>query len=99
MADAAPRIEDLPHLRRIIRDELERAGREGLGCLFLEGCVRTADRALVDEQVRAVLAAEPGCRLISAHATPAGYLLNLGRVGVEPTRTAGTETDRSSLPP
>ena len=77
----APRVEGLPHLRRIIGEEMERAKREGLGCLYLDGCLRSADRALVDEQVGALLAAEPGCRLISTHPTPAGYWLNLGRVG------------------
>lgn len=77
----APRVEGLGHLRRIISDEMERARREGLGCLFLDGCLRAGDRALVDEEVGALLAAEPGCRLISAHPTPAGYCLNLGRVG------------------
>ena len=32
MADA-PRVQGLAHLRRIIRDEVERARREGMGCL------------------------------------------------------------------
>jgi hypothetical protein len=47
MADAS-RVEGLPHLRRILAEEAARAEREGLGCLYLAGCLRSGDRALVD---------------------------------------------------
>ena len=96
MADAAPQVEGLPHLRRILRDEAARAEREGLGCLYLEGCLRAADRALVDEQVRLILAAAPGCRLLSALPTPDGYVVNLRRAG-GPT-VAGPSPERDAWP-
>ena len=79
MADA-PRVEGLAHLRRIIAEEIARAGREGLGCLYLDGCLRAGDRDLVDAQVRLALAADPGCRLLSSQAIAGGYLLAFGRL-------------------
>ena len=79
MADA-PRVEGLAHLRRIIVAETERAKREGVGCLYLDGCVRAEDRALVDEQVRLVLAGDPACRLVAAQPTADGYAITVGRV-------------------
>ncbi len=80
MSDA-PQIEGLGHLRRVIREEIDRAKREGVGSLYLEGCRRVEDRALVDEQVRALLDAEPGCRLMASHATAEGYLITVGGIG------------------
>ena len=79
MADA-PQIEGLGHLRRIIREEIERAKREGVGCLGLAGCLRAGDRDLVDAEVRLVLAAEPGCRLLASHPTADGYVVAFGRI-------------------
>jgi hypothetical protein len=76
----APRVEGLAHLRHIIWEEMERAKREGVGCLCLEGCLRAGDRALVDEQVRLLAATEPGCRLLAAHPTADGYVVAFGRV-------------------
>ena len=79
MADA-PRVEGLGHLRRIIWDEIERAKREGVGCLYLEGCLRAWDRDLVDAQAQLLLAAEPDCRLLASSPTAAGYGLTFGWV-------------------
>lgn len=92
----APRVEGLPHLRRIIREEIERAGREGLGCLFLEGCLRAGDRALVDEQVRLVLTAEPGCRLLSSGVVAGGYSVNFGRVVPAPPAAPARDAERAA---
>ena len=78
MADA-PRVEGVGHLRRIIVEEIERAKREGVGCLYLEGCLRAGDRALVDAQARLLVAAEPGCRLLASQPTAGGYAITVGR--------------------
>jgi hypothetical protein len=96
MADAAPQVEGLPHLRRILCDEAARTEREGLGCLYLEGCVSAADRALVDEEVAVLLAVAPGCRLLSALPTADGYIVNLRRAG-RPTPTR-SDTERDAWP-
>ena len=76
---STPAVRDLEHLWHIVRDEMERAKREGQSALHLEGCLESAHRRLVDEVVGEAAGGDPGCRVLAAGPTPWGYAVSFCR--------------------